>query len=113
MDVGDSSAGQDRLEVRLYGGGFKTEFAAKLAGEKALGEFLHGLAQPQSKNNPVHSQACRPMTTTLHLAGSAVGRCSSSARFRGWERTPGLFVFHCTRCNRAETRQQPSPAGQS
>jgi hypothetical protein len=26
---------------------------------------------------------------------------------------PGLFVFHCTRCNRAETRQQPGPAGQS
>jgi hypothetical protein len=28
---------------------------------------------------------------------------------------PGLFVFHCTRCNRVETRQQPGagPAGQS
>jgi hypothetical protein len=26
---------------------------------------------------------------------------------------PRLFVFHCTRCNRVETRQQPGPAGQS
>ena len=31
--------------IRLYGGGFKTEFAAKLAGEKALSEFLGGLAE--------------------------------------------------------------------
>jgi len=33
------------LGVRLDGNGFKSEFAAKLAGEKALREFLDGLAQ--------------------------------------------------------------------
>ena len=42
MDVGDSAP---LKAARLYGGGFKTEFAAKLAGEKALSEFLGGLAE--------------------------------------------------------------------
>jgi hypothetical protein len=31
--------------IRLNGDGFKSEFAAKLAGEKALRELLDGLAQ--------------------------------------------------------------------
>jgi len=33
------------IGVRLNGEGFKSEFAAKLAGEKALRELLDGLAQ--------------------------------------------------------------------
>ena len=33
------------LGIRLNGDGFKSEFAAKLAGEKALRELLNGLAQ--------------------------------------------------------------------
>ena len=33
------------LGVKLNGYGFKSEFAAKLAGEKALRELLDGLAQ--------------------------------------------------------------------
>jgi hypothetical protein len=33
------------LGIRLSGDGFKSEFAAKLAGEKALRELLDGLAQ--------------------------------------------------------------------
>jgi hypothetical protein len=33
------------LGVRLDGDGFKSEFAAKLAGEKVLREFLDDLAQ--------------------------------------------------------------------
>ena len=33
------------IGVRLSGDGFKSEFAAKLAGEKALRELLDGLAQ--------------------------------------------------------------------
>jgi len=33
------------LGIRLNGDGFKSEFAAKLAGEKALRELLDGLAQ--------------------------------------------------------------------
>jgi hypothetical protein len=36
------------LGVRLHGDGFKTEFAAKLAGEKALRELLDGLAQEEN-----------------------------------------------------------------
>ena len=35
------------------------------------------------------SRSCRPMTTTLHLAGNAAGRCISSVRFRGSKCTPG------------------------
>ena len=33
------------LGIRLNGDGFKSEFAAKLGGEKALRELLNGLAQ--------------------------------------------------------------------
>ena len=33
------------LGIRLNGDGFKSEFAARLAGEKALRELLDGLAQ--------------------------------------------------------------------
>ena len=33
------------IGVRLNGNGFKSEFAAKLAGEKALRQILDGLAQ--------------------------------------------------------------------
>jgi len=33
------------LGIRLNGDGFKSELAAKLAGEKALRELLNGLAQ--------------------------------------------------------------------
>jgi hypothetical protein len=33
------------IGVRLHADGFKSEFAAKLAGEKALRELLDGLAQ--------------------------------------------------------------------
>jgi hypothetical protein len=36
------------LGVRLNGDGFKSEFAAKLAGEKALREFLDALAQEEN-----------------------------------------------------------------
>ena len=35
------------LGVRLYEDGFKTEFAARLAGEKALREFLAAIAKEQ------------------------------------------------------------------
>jgi hypothetical protein len=33
------------LGAKLYGGGFKSESAAKLAGEKALRELLEGIAK--------------------------------------------------------------------
>jgi hypothetical protein len=36
------------LGVRLDGDGFKSEFAAKLAGEKALRDLLDGLAQEKN-----------------------------------------------------------------
>jgi hypothetical protein len=36
------------LGVRLEGDGFKSEFAAKLAGEKALRDLLDGLAQEEN-----------------------------------------------------------------
>ena len=98
------------LGVRLYGGGFKTEFAAKLAGEKALSEFLDGLAEQQS--NPVHSQAvsagdddtpsCRHCSAPMQLVRT-IPRVGAD---------PGLFVFRCTRCNRVATRQQHGPAEQ-
>jgi hypothetical protein len=36
------------LGVRLNGDGFKSKFAAKLAGEKALRDLLDGLAQEEN-----------------------------------------------------------------
>jgi hypothetical protein len=36
------------IGVRLDGDGFKSEFSAKLAGEKALRELLDGLAQEEN-----------------------------------------------------------------
>ena len=38
------------LGIKLYANGFKSENAAKLAGEKALRELLDGLAREQSKS---------------------------------------------------------------
>lgn len=101
------------LGVRLYGGGFKTEFAAKLAGEKALGEFLQGLAQQQSKSNPVHSQAPSADDDDTPSCGQCSGPVQLVRTIPRMGVHPGLFVFRCTRCNRVETRQQPGPAGQS
>ena len=41
------------MGVRLYGDGFSNEFAAKLAGEKALRELLDNLAnEPEETNQP-------------------------------------------------------------
>jgi hypothetical protein len=37
------------LGVRIYATGFKSEKAAKLAGEKALRELLDGIVREQSK----------------------------------------------------------------
>jgi hypothetical protein len=37
------------LGIKLYANGFRSEKAAKLAGEKALRELLDGLARQQSK----------------------------------------------------------------
>ena len=37
------------LGIKLYANGFKSEKAAKLAGEKALRELLDGVAGEQSK----------------------------------------------------------------
>lgn len=95
------------LGIRLYGSGFKTEFAAKLAGEKALSEFLDGLAAQQS--NPVPAQAasagdddtpsCPHCSAPMKLV-RAIPRVGAHA---------GLFVFNCTRCNHVETRQQTGP----
>jgi len=39
------------LSIKLYANGFKSENAAKLAGEKALKELLDGIAQEQSKRS--------------------------------------------------------------
>jgi hypothetical protein len=36
------------IGVRLNGDGFESEFAAKLAGEEALRELLHGLGQEKN-----------------------------------------------------------------
>jgi hypothetical protein len=37
------------LGIKLYANGFKSENAAKLAGEKALSELLDGITREQSK----------------------------------------------------------------
>jgi hypothetical protein len=47
------------LGVRLNGDGFKSESAAKLAGEKALRNLLDGLAQEENVRAPQAKQNCR------------------------------------------------------
>jgi len=39
------------LGIKLYANGFKSENAAKLAGEKALRELLDGIAREESKGS--------------------------------------------------------------
>jgi len=39
------------LGIKLYANGFKSESAAKLAGEKALRELLDGIAREQSRGS--------------------------------------------------------------
>jgi hypothetical protein len=46
MDVGDSEASQAAWG-KLFGADFKTESAAKLAGEKALAELLASLVDEE------------------------------------------------------------------
>jgi hypothetical protein len=96
------------LGVRLYGDGFKSEFAAKLAGEKALSELLDRLAEQES--NPVHSQA-------VSVDGSNSPSCAHCSGPMKLVRTiprrgafPELFVLHCARCGHVETKEQPEGA---
>jgi hypothetical protein len=93
------------LGVRLYGDGFKSEAAAKLAGEKALREFLDGLVQQQS--NPVRSNGM----AVADDDNPSCAQCSGSMRLiRTIPRVgshPELLVFRCTRCNHVETKEQP------
>jgi hypothetical protein len=94
------------LGVRLYGDGFKSESAAKLAGEKALREFLDGLAQQQS--DPVGSKGTRVDEDD----SPSCAQCSGPMRLiRTIPRVglhPELLVFRCTRCNHVETKEQPA-----
>jgi hypothetical protein len=92
------------LGVRLYGGGFKSESAARLAGEKALSEFLAGLAEQHS--NPVGP----PGRSVDDDAAPGCSRCSGLMKLvRTIPRVgshPELFVFRCTLCSHVETRAQ-------
>ena len=45
--MGNPTATKGAWEIKLYGTDFKTEAAAKLAGEKALVAFLDGLAKEE------------------------------------------------------------------
>jgi len=88
--------------VRLSGGGFKSEFAAKLAGEKALSELRAGLAEqrpdprdlPRPPAEDGDTPSCphcrRPMNLvrTIPQVGSH----------------PELLVFRCAGCNHVETK---------
>ena len=68
------------LGVRLSGGGFKSELAAKLAGEKALSELRAGLAEqrpdprdlPRAAGEGGDTPSCphcrRPMSLVIGLA---------------------------------------------
>jgi hypothetical protein len=97
------------LGVRLYGGGFKSEFAAKLAGEKALSELRAGLAQQRA--DPVAS----PGAAVEDEDTPSCPRCSGPMKLvrtiPRFGSQPELCVFRCTLCNHVETREQRGPGG--
>jgi hypothetical protein len=87
------------LGVQLYGEGFSSQSAAKLAGEKELREILdrleHQVADPApsvgADSPPVCTRCSTQMKLTRRLA--AVGTL------------PTLFVFRCTTCGNVEKQK--------
>ena len=91
--LGKSKEDQGQWGVRVYGDGFPKEFAAKLAGEKALRELLDNLA-----NVPEEIGLNQPAVPSCE-------KCGGSTVGPGLGTLPELLLFHCTRCGQV-TKQK-------
>ena len=78
------------MGVRVYGDGFSNEFAAKLAGEKALRELLDNLA-----NEPEEIGLNQPAVPSYEKCG---GSTELMRVVPGLGTLPELLLFRCTRC---------------
>jgi hypothetical protein len=85
------------MGVRVYGDGFPNEFAAKLAGEKALRELLDNLA-----NEPEEIGLNQPAVPSCE-------KCGGSTVVPGLGTLPELLLFHCTRAGRSSNRRDAYP----
>ena len=83
------------MGVRLYGDGFSNEFAAKLAGEKALRELLDNLA-----NEPEDIGPQQPAVPSCEKCG---GSTELTRVVPGLETLPELLLLRCTRCGHEGT----------
>ena len=92
------------LGVRLSGGGFKSEFAAKLAGEKALSELRAGLAEqrpdPRDLPRPPAEDGDTPSCPLCRRPMNLVRTTPQVGSH------PELLVFRCAGCNHVETKAQ-------
>ena len=78
------------MGVRVYGDGLSNEFAAKLAGEKALRELLDNLA-----NEPEDIGPQQPAVPSCEKCG---GSTELTRVVPGLGTLPELLLFRCTRC---------------
>jgi hypothetical protein len=85
------------MGVRLYGDGFPNEFAAKLAGEKALRELLDNLA-----NEPEDIGLNQPAVPTCEKCGAWT---ELMRVVPGLGTLPELLLFRCTRCGQVTKRK--------
>jgi hypothetical protein len=85
------------MGVRLYGDGFPNEFAAKLAGEKALRELLDNLANEPGDINPN-----QPAAPSCEKCG---GSTELARVVPGLGTLPELLLFRCTGCGQV-TKQR-------
>ena len=85
------------MGVRVYGDGFPNEFAAKLAGEKALRELLDNLA-----NEPEEIGLNQPAVPSCEKCG---GSTELMRVVPGLGTLPELLLFRCTRCGQV-TKQK-------
>ena len=85
------------MGVRLYGDGSSNEFAAELAGEKALRELLDNLA-----NEPEEIDLNQPAVPSCEKCG---GSTELMHVVPGLGTLPGLPLFRCTRCGQV-TKQK-------
>lgn len=86
------------MGVRLYGDGFSNEFAAKLAGEKALRELLDNLA-----NEPEEIGLNQPAVPSCEKCGGSTEL--TRVVVPGLGTLPELLLFRCTRCGQV-TKQK-------
>jgi hypothetical protein len=89
------------LGVRLGESGFESEFAAKLAGERALLELLEGLASEQEAS-VADKVVEQPLTPTCETCGGQTNLVRRISRFAA---LPELSIYRCVHCARTMKRK--------